>query len=110
MTTAGVAPTTDDIAIESEDDLTHLVCRHDIPCLGPVTDPGVHALCGRDMYGKSFGMTGPICVVCKYMARGRPVTCPSTGLHCKCVPYDYSYRRLNISRTDRERIRPRGAP
>ena len=90
MTAADVALTTDDTVIESEDDLTHLVCRHDVPLHGPVTDPSVRALCGRSVYGESFGMTGPICVVCKYVAQVRPVTCPATGLHCDCVPYDYS--------------------
>ena len=84
MTTADVASTTDDTAIEGKDDLTHLVCRHDVPLHGPVADPSVRAFCGRNIYGESLWMTGPICVVCKYKARRRPRMCPTTGVHCDC--------------------------
>jgi len=89
MTTVEVVPTCD-TAIEKDDNLTHLICRYDIPLKGPVTDPTVRALCGRNMYGDSFGIMGPICVVCRHMARRRPTTCPRTGQPCGCVPYDYS--------------------
>jgi hypothetical protein len=66
-------------ASQSDDTFTHLVCRHDVPIHGPVTDPTVRALCGRNMYGESFGITGPICAMCQHMAQERPVTCPATG-------------------------------
>jgi hypothetical protein len=89
MISVEVVPT-GDTAIERDDDFTHLVCRYDVPVQGPVTDPTVRALCGRNMDGDSFGVTGQICVVCKDMARRRPTTCPRTSQPCGCVPYDYS--------------------
>jgi len=93
MTTVKVVSTCD-TAIEKDDNLTHLVCRYDVPLQGPVTDPTVRALCGRNTYGDSFGITGPICVVCKQWHEGNQQRVPErarpvAAYHMTTHPFEW---------------------